>query len=71
MANLGLDGQGQYPPGFAAFDQPPPPPPKLNSRGVVATDITNEFTTAAKSMSFPEGLISRADTGSTRHGTAD
>lgn len=70
MANLGLDGQG-HPPGFAAFDQPPPPPPKLNSRGVVAMDITNEFTAAAKSLSLLERLISRADDGRTRHGAID
>jgi len=35
---------------FAAFDPEPPPAPKLKSKGVVAMDITNEFTNAAQQL---------------------
>ena len=37
-------------PGFGAFGEEPPPPPKLDERGVVAMDITEEFKAAAESM---------------------
>lgn len=45
-------------PGLGAFGEEPPPPPKLDERGVVAMDITEQFVTAAKSMFLPFKLLS-------------
>jgi hypothetical protein len=51
VANLVLDDGRRNPNAFAAYDFEPPPPPKLKSRGVIALDITEQFTNAAQRMS--------------------
>ena len=51
VANLALDDGPRIPGPFAAYDSEPPPPPKLKSRGVVAMDITEQFTNAAQRRS--------------------
>jgi len=43
-------------PDFGAFSEEPPAPPKLDERGVVAMDITQEFKAAAESM-FDSALL--------------
>jgi len=48
VANLVLDDGPRNPAAFAAYDSEPPPPPKLKSRGVIAMDITEQFTNAAQ-----------------------
>ena len=58
IANLNIDDGPGDP--FAAYDQEPPPAPKLKSKGVVAMDITDEFTKAAKRefmVLYPESII--------------
>ncbi|CZT12070.1 probable MAK10 Glucose-repressible protein [Rhynchosporium graminicola] len=50
-ANLSLDDLAARPVNpFAAYDEEPPPAPKLRSKGVVATDITKQFTHAAQQL---------------------
>jgi hypothetical protein len=48
VANLALEDGPRMPAAFAAYDSEPPPPPKLKSRGVIAMDITEQFTNAAQ-----------------------
>jgi hypothetical protein len=49
VANLVLEDGPRMPAAFAGYDsEPPPPPPKLKSRGVIAMDITEQFTNAAQ-----------------------
>ncbi|KAH8786656.1 amino-acid N-acetyltransferase-like protein subunit Mak10 [Hyaloscypha finlandica] len=50
VANLVLDDGPRNPAAFAAYDSEPPPPPKLKSRGVIAMDITEQFTNAAQQL---------------------
>ncbi|PMD26532.1 amino-acid N-acetyltransferas-like protein subunit Mak10 [Hyaloscypha hepaticicola] len=50
VANLVLDDGPRNPNAFAAYDSEPPPPPKLKSRGVIAMDITEQFTNAAQQL---------------------
>ena len=52
IANLHLNDHGPMnPPGFEAFGEEPPPAPKLDNKGIIAMDITAQFTAAAESMS--------------------
>jgi len=51
VADLGLDDGLRNPSAFAVFDSEPPPAPKLKSKGVIAMDITEQFTSAAHRMS--------------------
>ena len=41
---------------FAAYELEPPPPPKLNNKNIITVDITEQFTNAAQSTSFPEDI---------------
>jgi hypothetical protein len=51
IAGLNInDGPDKTSP-FAAYDSEPPPAPKLQSDGVISTDITEEFTNAAQRTS--------------------
>ncbi|KAI9052716.1 hypothetical protein LZ554_002992 [Drepanopeziza brunnea f. sp. 'monogermtubi'] len=52
-ANLVLDDDDEnarHRDPFAAYDPLPPPAPKLKSKGVIATDITQQFTHAAQQL---------------------
>ncbi|KAL2066239.1 hypothetical protein VTL71DRAFT_2310 [Oculimacula yallundae] len=49
-ANLSIDDTGARPNPFAAYDEEPPPAPKLKSKGVIAMDITKQFTQAAQQL---------------------
>ena len=61
VANLVLDDGPRNPNAFAAYDSEPPPPPQLKSRGVIAMDITEQFTNAAQRTSSDFFCGSRAD----------
>lgn len=52
-ANLGI-GDGYGDPIFADYREEPPPAPKLNTPGIVATDITKVFREAASSQFAPQ-----------------
>ena len=51
VANLSINDDADPRNPFAAYDSEPPPAPKLKSKGVVALDITDQFTHAAQRMS--------------------
>jgi hypothetical protein len=61
VANLVLYDGPRNPNAFAAYDSEPPPPPQLKSRGVIAMDITEQFTNAAQRTSSDFFCGSRAD----------
>ncbi|KAL3418683.1 N-alpha-acetyltransferase 35, NatC auxiliary subunit [Phlyctema vagabunda] len=50
VSNLDLNDDHGIPSAFAAYDSAPPAPPKLESKGIMATDITQQFSTAAKQL---------------------
>ena len=55
LANLALDGDDHRRPApFAGYDSEPPPAPKLHSQGIIAMDITQQFTKAAQGQSHPD-----------------
>lgn len=47
-ANLIINDDDRPRDQFAAYDSEPPPAPKLKSKGVIAMDITEQFTHAAQ-----------------------
>lgn len=47
-SDLSIDDGPSHSGPFTAFDSEPPPAPKLHSIGVIATDITAQFTHAAQ-----------------------
>lgn len=51
------DVQQLQEPLFPDYNAQAPPAPKLNSPGIVATDITAAFTSAAASMFLPEANV--------------
>lgn len=57
-AHLNMDDSQQLQePLFPDYRAEAPPAPKLNSPGIVATDITAAFTSAAASMFLPEANV--------------
>lgn len=61
VGGLDIDDVPQNP--FSAYDEEPPPAPKLQSKGIIAMDITQQFISAAKRMHFSSSshVVSRAD----------
>lgn len=56
-AHLSVEDESMSEPLFADYRAEAPPAPRLNSAGIVATDITAEFTDAASSMFMPEATL--------------
>ncbi|PSS22902.1 hypothetical protein M430DRAFT_33575 [Amorphotheca resinae ATCC 22711] len=50
VAGLGIDDGPNKPSAFGAYEQEPPSAPKLQSKGVIAMDITEQFTNAAQKL---------------------
>jgi len=48
VADLAVDNVARSPAPFAGYESIPPPAPKLQSRGIIAMDITQQFTHAAQ-----------------------
>jgi hypothetical protein len=48
VADLDINDGPSNPAAFAGFEEAPPPAPKLHNKGVVAMDITEQFTDAAR-----------------------
>jgi hypothetical protein len=51
VAGLDIEDGPPKPGPFAAYELEPPPAPKLKHKGIVTTDITEQFIGAAQSIS--------------------